>query len=184
MSSQYGELRPTNVWDLLASLGHPSKFQRVLRLGFVNYCTDVAQRKSTKLCTMFDHLLGWYTIYTFWGLLPSNEILLGAKFTLRQILAFFYIGRVTARHSSSGRQPNCACIFTRQGGHSVRHWAVELSSCHLFYFWCQNNLLNFFLNDTIQLLLTGDNSVGWVVEINTFIDQYRIRNIHFGSSLF
>jgi len=34
------------------------------------------------------------------------------------------------------------------------------------------------------LLLTGDNSVGWVVEINTFIDQYRIRNIHFGSSLF
>jgi len=29
MSSQYGELRPTNGWDLLASLGHPSKFQPV-----------------------------------------------------------------------------------------------------------------------------------------------------------
>jgi len=28
------------------------------------YCSDVAQRKSTKLCTMFGHLLGWYTIYT------------------------------------------------------------------------------------------------------------------------
>jgi len=26
--SQYGELRPTNGWDQLASLGHPSKFQR------------------------------------------------------------------------------------------------------------------------------------------------------------
>jgi len=24
--SQYGELRPTNGWDLLASLGHPCKF--------------------------------------------------------------------------------------------------------------------------------------------------------------
>jgi len=35
MSSQYGELWPTNGWDLLASLGHPCKFQRVLRLGSV-----------------------------------------------------------------------------------------------------------------------------------------------------
>jgi len=35
MSSQYGELRPTNGWDLLASLGHPYKFQWVSRLGSV-----------------------------------------------------------------------------------------------------------------------------------------------------
>jgi len=35
MSPQYGELRPTNGWDPLVSLGHPSKFQRVSRLGFV-----------------------------------------------------------------------------------------------------------------------------------------------------
>jgi len=28
---QYGEVRPTNGWDLLASLGHPSKFQPVSR---------------------------------------------------------------------------------------------------------------------------------------------------------
>jgi len=27
----YGELRPTRGWDLLASLGHPNKFQRVSR---------------------------------------------------------------------------------------------------------------------------------------------------------
>jgi len=34
---QYGELRPTTGWDLLASLGHshPNKFQRVSRLGSV-----------------------------------------------------------------------------------------------------------------------------------------------------
>ena len=31
----YGELRPTNGWDLLASLGHLCKFQRVSRLGSV-----------------------------------------------------------------------------------------------------------------------------------------------------
>jgi len=36
ISSQYGEHRPTNGWDrLTCSLGHPSKFQRVSRVGFV-----------------------------------------------------------------------------------------------------------------------------------------------------
>jgi len=34
-SSQYGELWPTNGWDPFESLGHPSKFERVLRLGSV-----------------------------------------------------------------------------------------------------------------------------------------------------
>ena len=35
MSLQYGELLPTNGWDRLAGLGHPSILQRVSRLGFV-----------------------------------------------------------------------------------------------------------------------------------------------------
>jgi len=35
MSSQYGKLRPTNGWDPFESLGHPSEFKRVLRLGSV-----------------------------------------------------------------------------------------------------------------------------------------------------
>jgi len=35
MSSQYGELQPTSGWDLLASLGHPSKFQWVSHFGSV-----------------------------------------------------------------------------------------------------------------------------------------------------
>jgi len=33
------------------------------------------------------------------------------KFTLRPSLAFSYIGSVTARHSSSGRQPNFAAWY-------------------------------------------------------------------------
>jgi len=65
MSPQYGELRPTTGWDRLAGLGHLRKFQRVLRLGFVTACSDVVHRRTTKLCTMFGHLVGWYTIYTF-----------------------------------------------------------------------------------------------------------------------
>jgi len=35
MSSHYGEHRPTSRWRLLASFGHPCKFQRVSRLGSV-----------------------------------------------------------------------------------------------------------------------------------------------------
>ena len=38
ISLQYGELWPTNGWDLLASLGHPCKFQR-LSCPFQSYCT-------------------------------------------------------------------------------------------------------------------------------------------------
>jgi len=32
MFSQYGELRPSSSWDLLASLRHPCKLRQVLRL--------------------------------------------------------------------------------------------------------------------------------------------------------
>jgi len=35
MSSHYGEIRPTDGWDRLTSLGHPCKFQLVSRLGSV-----------------------------------------------------------------------------------------------------------------------------------------------------
>jgi len=55
---------------------------------------------------MFGRLLRWYTVYAFLGLLPPDGILLGVKFILRQSLAFFCIGSVTAPHSSSGRQPD------------------------------------------------------------------------------
>ena len=46
MSSQYGELRPTNGLDLLSSLGHPSKFQRVSRLGSVTARHSSSGRQS------------------------------------------------------------------------------------------------------------------------------------------
>jgi len=42
-SLQYDEPRPTSGWDLLASLGHPSKFQRVSRVGSVT-----AQHSSSR----------------------------------------------------------------------------------------------------------------------------------------
>jgi len=110
--------------------GTPAHFNGI-RVYSLRYCSDVAHRRSTKLCTMFGRLLGWYTIYTFSGLLPPNGILPVAKFTFRRSLAFSYIGSVTARHSSSGREPNFSswykdCIegatYIRHGGHHVGHW--------------------------------------------------------------
>jgi len=41
MSSQYGEFRPTSGWDLLAHLGHPSKFHWLSRVGFVTAATSL-----------------------------------------------------------------------------------------------------------------------------------------------
>jgi len=47
MSSQHGELRPSNSWHLLASLGHSSKFQRVSRLGALLHGTLVGGVSQT-----------------------------------------------------------------------------------------------------------------------------------------
>jgi len=77
---------------------------------------------------------GTYTIIHFWGLLP-DRILPGVNFTLRPSVAFSYIGSVTARHSSGGRQSNFVAwykewkygtfaegaTYIRLGGHHVGH---------------------------------------------------------------
>jgi len=46
MSSQYGELRPTKGWDPFGSLGHPSKFQLLSRLGSVTARRSSSGRQS------------------------------------------------------------------------------------------------------------------------------------------
>jgi len=51
-----------------------------ISMGFASwlrYCTDVAQRRSTKLCTTYGRHMGWYTIHYIlvhiFGLLPLTE---------------------------------------------------------------------------------------------------------------
>jgi len=78
---------------------------------WLRYCSGGAQRRPTKLCAIFGRLLGWYTMYTSSGVLPRDGILLHPKLTLHPSLAFCYMGIVTARHSSSGRQPNIASWY-------------------------------------------------------------------------
>jgi len=113
--SQHGEVRSTNGWDQLASLWHPSKSQRVLRLGFVTAPTSLNGGQSNfARCLVISlagtlYIIHWYT----WGGLAPNGILPGAKFTLRPSLMFSYIGRVTAWHSSSNNFEHS------EGGHHV-----------------------------------------------------------------
>jgi len=116
MFSQYGELRPTSSWDRLAGLGHPCKFQRASCLAFVTAPTSLngGQPNFARCLAIFWVL--YIHIHTFSGLLPLNWILLGVKFTLHPSLAFSYIGSLTARHLSSGHQPNFAVWYLHATG--------------------------------------------------------------------
>jgi len=90
MTSHYGQLQPTNGWDLLASLGHLSKFQRVLHLGFVTAATSHNGSQPNFARCLAVSWTGTPYIH-FRGHLPLNRILPCAKFTLCQSLAFSYI---------------------------------------------------------------------------------------------
>jgi len=72
MSSQYmanfGPLTMRSVREFGAPQHILTGFATCLR-----YCSDVAHRRPTKLCTMYGRLLGWYTIYTFSGALARTE---------------------------------------------------------------------------------------------------------------
>ena len=118
----------------MASLGHPSKFQRVKRLGFVTAATSLNGGQPNFARCLAVSWTGTLYIH-FLGLLPRNGILPCAKFTLRPTLAFSYIGSVTARHSSTGRQRQFAAsykewnygtfadgaTYIRLGGHPAGH---------------------------------------------------------------
>jgi len=112
MSAEYGELRPTNGWDRLASLPLPTNFN-----GFRVLASLLHQRRSP----MANQILhdAWpspglvHNIYISGALVPWRNFA-RCNFTLHPSIALSYIGSVTARHSSSRRQPNFAA-WSRNG---------------------------------------------------------------------
>jgi len=70
MSSQYSELGPTNAERPVGGFGTPQQISTGFA-SWLRYCSDFAQRKSAKLCTMFGRLLGWYIDFRW--LLPLTE---------------------------------------------------------------------------------------------------------------
>ena len=128
-----------NFGPLMAEIGseiwgNPANFSG-LCLGFFTAATSLtgSQPNFARCLAIWASTL--YIYIHFRGLLPPDRILPHAKFTLRPSLAFAYIGSVTARHSSSRRQPNFAAwykewnygtfaegaTYIRLGGHHVGH---------------------------------------------------------------
>jgi len=69
--------------------------------------------------------------YTYGCTTASDRLWPAAKFTLRASLGSSYIAGVTAMRGTRAvgvTQTLRHGIFTRHGGHPVRHWAIELSS--------------------------------------------------------
>jgi len=87
MSSEYGELRPTNGWDLFGSLGYPSRFQWVLRIGFVTAAISLTGGQQNFAGSLAVSWAGTLYIH-FWALLASNGILPAVKCTLHPILPY------------------------------------------------------------------------------------------------
>jgi len=84
-------------------LGHHSKFQWVSRVGFVTAATSLNGSQPNFVRCL---AVSWAdTLYLYFRRLLTRN-----GFTLRSCLALSYIGSVTARHSSSGRQPNFAAL--------------------------------------------------------------------------
>jgi len=99
MSLQYGELRPLAAEIVSLVWSTPANFN-----GFrvsLRYCSDVAQRKPTKLCTTFGRVLAWYNIYTFSGVLPRNGILQVQHSVCVQVLRSPILAALSSSSSST-----------------------------------------------------------------------------------
>jgi len=114
-------------------LGVWGKFQWVLHLGFITAATSFTGSQpnfAQCLAVSWAHTLCIH----FWGYCPLTEFC-QVQNSLYISLAFSYIGSVTARHSSSGHQPNFAAWYKEWnygtfaegatyiwlGSHHVRH---------------------------------------------------------------
>ena len=86
MFSQYGELRPTNGWHLLASLRHPSKFQRVSRLCFTTAPTSLnGGQQNFAGCLTVSWLVCHISRVPCTKVLSQSTSGFGVFYTIRQI---------------------------------------------------------------------------------------------------
>jgi len=75
--ANFGPLIAEICWQVW---GTPANFNGSGFVSCLRYCSDVAHWRPTKLWTMFGHLLAATLYIHFWGLLPSDRVLPGAKF--------------------------------------------------------------------------------------------------------
>ena len=103
----FGPLTAENGWRVWGTAANFNRFRMLASLLHQRRSTDGGESNFARFLAV-----SWAgTLYIHFRALAPNGILPGAKFTLRPSLAFSYIGSVTARHSSSGRQPNFAALY-------------------------------------------------------------------------
>jgi len=127
-----------NVGPLTAEIdwrvwGTPANFN-----GFCILASLVHRRRSTKVNQTLHDVWpspGWYTMYTFLaGSCPLAKLCQVQNSLCVQVLrspvltAFLHGSEAVSVSQTLWRG-----IFTRQGGHAVRRWAVELSSYQKYF---------------------------------------------------
>jgi len=101
MFSQYPERRPTNGWDQFTSLGHPSEFQRVSRLGSV-----IARHSSSGRQPNFAALNRGRHLYSAGNALSDH-------IPLRPI--YIYISLFVCKHSTNTYIHKILQLLIREG---------------------------------------------------------------------
>jgi len=103
-----------NVGPLMAEIGLPV-WGTPANFNEFRILASLLQRRGSQEANQTLHdvwpSLGMLHYIHFRGILPLTEFCQVQKFTLRPSLAFFYIGSVTARHSSSERMTNFAAWY-------------------------------------------------------------------------
>jgi len=119
----FGPLAAEICWRVW---GTPANFN-----GFASwqqYCSDVAQRRPTKLCTMFGCVLRCYTIYTFPGALaPLTEFF---YFTSKSCILLYcqrYCTAADVRRGTRNYRTYVECAtYILHGGHHVGHRSAHI----------------------------------------------------------
>jgi len=104
MSWQYGELQPTNGWDRFGSLGHPSKFQRISRIGFVTAAMSLTRGQPNFARCLAVSWAG--TLYTFSEVVATwrNSAWCKIHFTSKSCVLLYWQRYCTAlQHRASAK---------------------------------------------------------------------------------
>jgi len=109
VSSQYGELQPTDGWDRFVSLGHPSKFSQVSRIGVITAATSLSGGQPNFARCLAVSWAGTLYIH-FRRFLPRKRILSAAKFTLRPSLALCYMAALLHGTQAVGVNQVCGVV--------------------------------------------------------------------------
>jgi len=120
---------PISNRDWFTSLGHPSKFQRVSRVGFVTVPATLNGGQPNLHYVWPSPGLVHY-IYIFGGCYPLKEFRQVQNSLCVQVLRYLILAALLRGTRAVGVSQTAAWYLHTTGGHGhpVRHWAVELSS--------------------------------------------------------